>query len=630
MFGQAAQAGSTSGAPAFESAPTIPDADNGIAAAAGTGVEPALAPDSPVENMKDALPGLLKRIVSDRTGYPLEIIDLNADLEADLGIDSIKRVEILGTLRQSAGGLDELNLEALTPQRTLQQIIDVILAESGRAVDTGAGESDDAPPSSGASVTEAAPVVWGTVSRFTPGEEIVVQRTFDPAEDSWLRDHVFGRDVSLNDPSLLGLPVMPLAVSIELMAQAAAALKPGSVVARVEKVRASRWVGFESGVQTVQVRARVSGLDKSRVMVELRNLTEDESAGSPLGPAAEATVVMAPSFEMAPLPLSMSGIDGVQLGGGHYYEDVLFHGPAWRVLDRIEANGSDGATAEVSVPGRDVFTHMGDSACILDPVMVDAGGQILGCWAAENLSEGSRVLPLGAESIELYGPAPRPGDVLTFLLKVEDVAAQTIRADFDIVGARGLYMRVRGWTSRRFHFPSHLLPLSAPGALPHISAAVQVDGLSEEAREASEARSVEIETVDNAAFLARIWSLRILSRRERGVSSGGFGSGSDLRQIAGLHVAKEAARLLLQRTYEYEVLPADIELQSQDDSTFLATGSWNGSVGKTLKVWLAQDGGRSVALASLAPDLIDNPAEVVRDLVLRAPVVDKSSNGHYK
>src|SRR5262249_9258876 len=43
--------------------------------------------------------GLLKQlldIVSDRTGYPPEMLNQDLNIEADLGIDSIKRVEILG------------------------------------------------------------------------------------------------------------------------------------------------------------------------------------------------------------------------------------------------------------------------------------------------------------------------------------------------------------------------------------------------------------------------------------------------------------------------------------------------------------------------------------------------------
>lgn len=42
--------------------------------------------------------GKLVAIVSDRTGYPQDMIDVEMDLEADLGIDSIKRLEIFGAM----------------------------------------------------------------------------------------------------------------------------------------------------------------------------------------------------------------------------------------------------------------------------------------------------------------------------------------------------------------------------------------------------------------------------------------------------------------------------------------------------------------------------------------------------
>lgn len=70
---------------------------------------------------REALSALLLAMVSERTGYPVEAIDPNADLEADLGIDSIKRVEILGTFRQRVG--TGIELEKLTAQRTLAGVV---------------------------------------------------------------------------------------------------------------------------------------------------------------------------------------------------------------------------------------------------------------------------------------------------------------------------------------------------------------------------------------------------------------------------------------------------------------------------------------------------------------------------
>ena len=68
-------------------------------------VEPVLPPLSPT-TFPSSLPDkaglmqILLQLVSDRTGYPTEMLGLDQDMEAELGIDSIKRVEILGALQK--------------------------------------------------------------------------------------------------------------------------------------------------------------------------------------------------------------------------------------------------------------------------------------------------------------------------------------------------------------------------------------------------------------------------------------------------------------------------------------------------------------------------------------------------
>ena len=64
------------------------------------------------------------KVVADKTGYPTEMLDLEMDMEADLGIDSIKRVEILGTVQDQLPTLPELNPEDLAECRTLGEIVD--------------------------------------------------------------------------------------------------------------------------------------------------------------------------------------------------------------------------------------------------------------------------------------------------------------------------------------------------------------------------------------------------------------------------------------------------------------------------------------------------------------------------
>jgi acyl transferase domain-containing protein len=70
--------------------------------------------------------GALLRIVSDKTGYPSEMLELDMDMEADLGIDSIKRVEILGAMRTVYPDLPKVDPEAFSEMRTLGQVIEHI------------------------------------------------------------------------------------------------------------------------------------------------------------------------------------------------------------------------------------------------------------------------------------------------------------------------------------------------------------------------------------------------------------------------------------------------------------------------------------------------------------------------
>ena len=79
---------------------------------------------------REQLTQQLLQIVSERTGYPPGMLDLDVDIEADLGIDSIKRVEILGALQRACVPSDrqvgQEAMEQLTGIRTLRGIVDWI------------------------------------------------------------------------------------------------------------------------------------------------------------------------------------------------------------------------------------------------------------------------------------------------------------------------------------------------------------------------------------------------------------------------------------------------------------------------------------------------------------------------
>ena len=65
------------------------------------------------------------RIVAERTGYPEEVLELDMALESDLGIDSIKRVEILGILMEEYPSLKIQDTTQLAALRTLREIVEL-------------------------------------------------------------------------------------------------------------------------------------------------------------------------------------------------------------------------------------------------------------------------------------------------------------------------------------------------------------------------------------------------------------------------------------------------------------------------------------------------------------------------
>ncbi|CAM2066050.1 SDR family NAD(P)-dependent oxidoreductase [Sulfidibacter corallicola] len=102
--------------------------------------DPVAAMDSANEPTAD-LRTLLLHIVGERTGYPEEVLDLDLDLEADLSIDSIKRLEIVGELADrlgmsdmQSGDQDEM-VEALAAMKTLRAIVDWLERQRDRSAE---------------------------------------------------------------------------------------------------------------------------------------------------------------------------------------------------------------------------------------------------------------------------------------------------------------------------------------------------------------------------------------------------------------------------------------------------------------------------------------------------------------
>ncbi|MEU6253480.1 SDR family oxidoreductase [Streptomyces sp. NPDC047043] len=114
-----------SAVPSMPAAPFVPVAPAAapVALVAPPPVPEPVAPEPPATPPTVDLEDLLLSIVADKTGYPVEMLASDMDLEADLGVDSIKRVQILSALRAEAPDLPAVETSELGFLRTVGDIV---------------------------------------------------------------------------------------------------------------------------------------------------------------------------------------------------------------------------------------------------------------------------------------------------------------------------------------------------------------------------------------------------------------------------------------------------------------------------------------------------------------------------
>jgi acyl transferase domain-containing protein/NAD(P)-dependent dehydrogenase (short-subunit alcohol dehydrogenase family) len=118
---------------------------------------------------------VLLQVVAEKTGYPVEMLELDMTLDADLGIDSIKRVEILAALQTQLPEAPVVKPEDLGRLHTLRQIVAFLASQ---------GQTTSAPLQAASEAARAAPAAKPSVSPMvqTVLLEVVADKTGYPVE----------------------------------------------------------------------------------------------------------------------------------------------------------------------------------------------------------------------------------------------------------------------------------------------------------------------------------------------------------------------------------------------------------------------------------------------------------------
>jgi len=217
------------------------------------------------------------------------------------------------------------------------------------------------------------------------------------ADDNFVRDHVMTGPVSDADPHLFGLSCIPLAVSMELMAEACALLAGSTDLAVIENVRAFDWIALDEDEVAVTVKAEPVDRDRGHYRASVMTAR---------GTALSAEFHFEAQWRLPALPALRERRESCW-NSPDLYTTGMFHGPVFRSLRHIEAwddSGVDVQLSECRVAG--FFTEGHTPRLILNPVLLDALGQVVACWLVQFFGTEFNNFPSTIDRIELYEQCP--------------------------------------------------------------------------------------------------------------------------------------------------------------------------------------------------------------------------------
>jgi len=547
---------------------------------------------------------LLFSLISERTGYPPEVLSMDQNLEVDLGIDSIKRVEIFGAMARRLELTDDKSLEALSVLKTLGEIVRFLEGQGDDAdpLDRVSPEStEQAAPFPSSSGMSALPF-QGRIVKVTPGREIWTRRDLDLESDRFLNDHTLGGRVSRENPDLLGLPVLPFTMALEIMAEAASRLYPHQATAvSMRGLKTNSWITLENRTLPLAVHAEALPGGEARVELLVGNPVDKKSQA-----AVEGLFVFGEERPQAPVPGPFAIEGGLPCAFEFHdiYPSILYHGSSLGCISSMTRCGRNGSESVLVLPSEDgLFTHVRRPRLLLDPVLLDGAGQAVAVWAAHTLKTGFVVFPVGMEKVRFFKAPPGKGRrVICKTLSVFE-GEKSILSDVQLIHPDGtLRAHIEGLRHKRIRMPEkfHTFRTSRDGML---SSPLEIPGDLDPALESVTCRRFDPADMDfdstDGRVMRTVLAHIVLGQRERMEwnrlkKTGKRGTEWLLGRVA----AKEAVRALLKNGSGRDLWPADIEIIKDKSGRPMVDGKWLGRAQRAPFLSISHSRGKAVALAA--------------------------------
>ncbi|MGB8646019.1 MAG: SDR family NAD(P)-dependent oxidoreductase [Anaerolineae bacterium] len=238
-----------------------------------------------------------------------------------------------------------------------------------------------------------------------------VETILDPSEQPFLYDH-----------QMNGTPLLPGVMGIETFAELACMLAPDYEIAAVENVAFQRpFKFFRMQPQTLHLNATVHPAAQGELVMHARINSATTLPRAEMPPQEKvhfigtARLTRRPIFP--PTPVTAPTLEGMpELVDREAIYRLYFHGPAYRVLERVGLNGVQviGLMAENLPPD----VSPADTTMVMAPRLIELCFQTAGIWEIKR--RGVMALPLAIRTVCVYRQ-PEPAAGQHFYATVEAV-----------------------------------------------------------------------------------------------------------------------------------------------------------------------------------------------------------------
>ena len=448
--------------------------------------------------------------------------------------------------------------------------------------------ADGSAPSGGGGGEPVPGPLQGRVTEYEPGLRLVMQHQISLAQQQYLHHHTLGGSISEYDRDLVALPVFPLSMVIEAMAEAAMAFESRNnpsqrALVKITHIELLDWLLLE-GETPLVLQSSITTDKSGAVAVDVMSVKNDAVAK-----VACCHCVFSDS-EYAAVSSQEFGI-GVETQGrfhsADFYPGMLFHGAAFQSVKSVDIVGSEGNQSTLQLPPAHWYQQGSDQAAqfVAQPILLDAVGQTVGIWLASQYAHNFVAFPTSIEEIAFCGGAPSWQDTATVRVHtVTGTGAPVSENDLIVVSdavvsdASGQQrVAIRGLKHRRVIMPNlfhefrgsravrltsrndHLVPSLPAGAPFHCRIA--------------DLMKAEFWSAENGIW-EKVLAYIILSRRERIHWLQMVNPGERIDWLLRMLTIKETAVEFLRAQRALSICCADVEVDIQSDSSVFLGGAW--------------------------------------------------------